>query len=284
MLALTWLIQTGPLPDAAPSSARAESADQILGAGARQEATDLWRPFRIHIGPHHGRAVAIRLSHDRRVRNINPFAVEPHPIAAVLRIPVDVLDAHAVGKRTAQAFPARELIEPRMERRVGIAAVIARGHAARNQSTHAQRHNRQSTTGESVHRGLQMIVLRALTTKSPADLEKTNRSAGWCWSHRLMESNFRAVYRITPMGEHHSLTDNERMQNRSVVVRVVRAHMDVGVARADHHPVVAVEQQIAVETVGPGLHREEQAEQHRAVDDRRRPNTPLRRRARSGKA
>src|SRR2546426_12816743 len=41
--------------------------------------------------------------------------------------------------------------------------------------------------------------------------------------------------------------------------------MDVGVARADHHPVVAVEQQIAVETVGPGLHREEEAEQHRAV-------------------
>src|SRR5215471_13199132 len=44
--------------------------------------------------------------------------------------------------------------------------------------------------------------------------------------------------------------------------------MDVGVARADHHPVVAVEQQIAVETVGPGLHREEAAEQHRAVGDR----------------
>ena len=45
-------------------------------------------------------------------------------------------------------------------------------------------------------------------------------------------------------------------------------HMDVGVARTDHHPIVAVEQQIAVETVGPGFHREEEAEQHRAVGDR----------------
>src|SRR5262245_59475054 len=31
-------------------------------------------------------------------------------------------------------------------------------------------------------------------------------------------------------------------------------HIDVGVARADHHPVVAIEQQIAVETVGPRLY------------------------------
>src|SRR5262245_65684408 len=44
--------------------------------------------------------------------------------------------------------------------------------------------------------------------------------------------------------------------------------MDVGIARTDHHPVIAVEQQIAVETVGPGLHREEETEQHRAVSDR----------------
>jgi hypothetical protein len=30
--------------------------------------------------------------------------------------------------------------------------------------------------------------------------------------HRLMESNFRAVYRITLMGGHQSLTDNERLR------------------------------------------------------------------------
>ena len=43
--------------------------------------------------------------------------------------------------------------------------------------------------------------------------------------------------------------------------------MDVSVARADDHPVVAIEQQIAVESVGPGLHREKEAKQHRAVGD-----------------
>ena len=36
--------------------------------------------------------------------------------------------------------------------------------------------------------------------------------------------------------------------------------MDVGVACADDHTVVAVEQEIAVETIGPGLHHEEEAE------------------------
>src|ERR1700687_5010344 len=44
--------------------------------------------------------------------------------------------------------------------------------------------------------------------------------------------------------------------------------MYVGVACTDDHPVVAVEQQIAIETVGPCLYREEEAEQHRAVGNR----------------
>ena len=44
--------------------------------------------------------------------------------------------------------------------------------------------------------------------------------------------------------------------------------MDIGIAGTHHHAVIAVEQQIAVETVGPGLHRKEQAEQHRAMGDR----------------
>ena len=43
--------------------------------------------------------------------------------------------------------------------------------------------------------------------------------------------------------------------------------MDVGVARADHHPIVAIEQQIAVETVGPRFHREKEPEKHRSVSD-----------------
>src|SRR5216684_2808278 len=43
--------------------------------------------------------------------------------------------------------------------------------------------------------------------------------------------------------------------------------MDVSVACADDYAVVAVEQQIAVETIRPGLHREEKAEQRRAVSN-----------------
>src|SRR3981189_37556 len=41
--------------------------------------------------------------------------------------------------------------------------------------------------------------------------------------------------------------------------------MNVGVACADHYSVVAVEQQVAIETVGPRLHDKEKAEKHRAV-------------------
>jgi hypothetical protein len=37
--------------------------------------------------------------------------------------------------------------------------------------------------------------------------------------------------------------------------------MDIGVACADNHAIVAVEQEIAVEKRGPGLHCEETAEQ-----------------------
>ena len=32
--------------------------------------------------------------------------------------------------------------------------------------------------------------------------------------------------------------------------------MDIGIACADDHAVVAVEQEIAIQTIGPGLHRE----------------------------
>ena len=43
--------------------------------------------------------------------------------------------------------------------------------------------------------------------------------------------------------------------------------MEVGVAGADHDAVIVVEQQIAVEHVGPRLQREEETEQRRAVGD-----------------
>src|SRR3954470_21527402 len=41
--------------------------------------------------------------------------------------------------------------------------------------------------------------------------------------------------------------------------------MDVGVARPHHDPVVAVEQEEAVETIGPGHHDEEQTQEDGTV-------------------
>ena len=43
--------------------------------------------------------------------------------------------------------------------------------------------------------------------------------------------------------------------------------MEVGVAGADDDAVVAVEQQVAVEPVGPRLHHEVEAEQHRGMGE-----------------
>src|ERR1700682_4910425 len=43
--------------------------------------------------------------------------------------------------------------------------------------------------------------------------------------------------------------------------------MYIGVTCADDDAVVAIEQQITVETVGPGLHDEEETEQRRAVSN-----------------
>src|SRR6195256_6020065 len=41
--------------------------------------------------------------------------------------------------------------------------------------------------------------------------------------------------------------------------------MNVGVACTDHYSIITVEQQVAIETVGPCLHGKEKAEKHRAV-------------------
>src|SRR5262245_52131010 len=50
--------------------------------------------------------------------------------------------------------------------------------------------------------------------------------------------------------------------------------MDIGVTRADDNPVIAVMQQIAIESVRPSLYDEEAAEQHRAVSNRYRRHRP----------
>ena len=59
-------------------------------------------PVGAHVWPDNGRPELIRLAHHRIVRHDDPFAVEPHAIVAVLRIPIDVVDPKAVGEGAAE--------------------------------------------------------------------------------------------------------------------------------------------------------------------------------------
>ena len=81
-------------------------------------------PVGAHVWPDNGRPELIRLAHHRIVRHDDPFAVEPHAIVAVLRIPIDVVDPEAVGEGAAEPIAAREPVEPGFQRRIGIAAVV----------------------------------------------------------------------------------------------------------------------------------------------------------------
>src|ERR1700733_510275 len=64
----------------------------------------------------------------------------------------------------------------------GVTAVITRSDIVRQQSTHAQRHARQHRTGESVHRDLQMIVLRGPTQRVRQTWRKSYLPAPLCRS------------------------------------------------------------------------------------------------------
>ena len=99
-------------------------------------------------------------AYHRHVWHDDPLPLQSHPIAAVLRIPIDILHADAVSKRTLQALFARGLIEPLLERRIRVPPVrITRGDAASEEHSHAQRYHRHCWTDESAHHGLQSSVL-----------------------------------------------------------------------------------------------------------------------------
>ena len=97
-----------------------------LPTRARKEAANLRLPVGAHVWPDNGRPELIGLGHHCVVRHDDPFAVEPHAILAVLRIPIDVVDPKAVGEGAAEALAAREPVEPRFQRRTGIAAIVTR--------------------------------------------------------------------------------------------------------------------------------------------------------------
>jgi hypothetical protein len=53
-----------------------------------------------------------------------PLPVNANTVVPILRFPVDILNTEAIGKRAAQAFAARETVEPRLEWRISKPTVV----------------------------------------------------------------------------------------------------------------------------------------------------------------
>src|SRR6516162_1374753 len=115
-----------------------------LGPGARHKAADLGLAA-FFVRPHDGWPETIGLSYECGVRHINPFSVKAHTVVAVLCIPVHILDTDAIGKRAAQAFPTRELVEPLLERRSGKLAVVTCRCLVCNQDSDTQHRDCDTT-------------------------------------------------------------------------------------------------------------------------------------------
>src|ERR1700742_347704 len=96
------------------------------GHAAGQETPDR-QPERIPHRPDHGAAGAVRFGDHGIVGPVDPFSLEPDAVVTVPGFPIDVGDHGAVGNRAARSLPALEAVEPGLERRTGVAAVIA-GH------------------------------------------------------------------------------------------------------------------------------------------------------------
>ena len=88
-----------------------------LGPGTRHKTADLGFAS-LFVRPHDSWPKTIGLRYKGGVRHINPFSVKAHTVVALMCIPVHIFDTDTVGKRAAQAFPTRELIELLLERRV----------------------------------------------------------------------------------------------------------------------------------------------------------------------
>src|SRR5580704_2488609 len=125
---------------------------QKLSASPRNEAADLHVAERVVVWPHYRGPELVWFFHHGGIGHIEPLAIETHAImhavGVALRIPVDVLDLAAVDERAAEPLPARQLVEPLVQRRVlrRVAAVqIARGGRPN------QRANKQYGTEQMAH-------------------------------------------------------------------------------------------------------------------------------------
>jgi len=78
----------------------------------------------VHVRPDNGWPKFIGLLNYRTVRNDYPLIEETHAVASVLHIPINVLNAEPVREGAAQTLSACELVEPRVKRFIGVAAIV----------------------------------------------------------------------------------------------------------------------------------------------------------------
>src|SRR5271166_4976168 len=100
-----------------------------LNHASRHKASDKYAVGSIE-RPDHGPPGLVRLLDDGPVRHFDPNHVfgagglrDAHQIVTVLRRPVGVFNNVAVSERSAEAVPARQMIEPLVQRRISIASV-----------------------------------------------------------------------------------------------------------------------------------------------------------------
>src|SRR5262249_48904401 len=95
-----------------------------LRTGTRDEAANLGIAVAVVIRPHNGRAETVGLSHNGVVGHYKPLSLNADTIVALPCVPIDVLHADAVGKSAAQPFSAPKAVEPFLQRRTSVAAVV----------------------------------------------------------------------------------------------------------------------------------------------------------------
>ena len=72
-----------------------------LRAGTKNETANLRIAVPVIVGPHNGRAEPVGLSYNSIIRHDEPLSVESYAIAAILRVPIHILDTDTISKSAA---------------------------------------------------------------------------------------------------------------------------------------------------------------------------------------
>ena len=99
-------------------------AGKRLCHATRQEAAD-GNPARAFDRPDHRSTSAIGLRDNGIIRDHNPFALDPDTVMAFLGFPIGIRDGKTVRIRATQSIAALQRIEPWLQRRPGVPAVVA---------------------------------------------------------------------------------------------------------------------------------------------------------------